>query len=185
MSDKSIKNKKDQENDNEEEDYDNIRNNYRTVDDWINDFNQTTNLQENEDENDRYWPSFNGKSSKDFFKTALPEVPTVFGDTSDGNIMTMRLKARKGFEINVRKGETIYVRREEPTNQSNSDNFSTALEVVDIIYGEKSYINLLVDGADNEDETTTETSGNRKRNKNSSYRTSSSTAYVRVIKPKI
>lgn len=188
MSDKSRRKKdykSDLENENDE-DEDIIRNNYRTVDDWINDFNQTTNLQENDNDTDRYWPSFNGKSSKDFFKTALPEVPTVFGDTSDGNIMTMRLKARKGFEINVRKGETIYVRREEPTNQSNSDNFSTALEVVDIIYGEKSYINLLVDGAENNDETTTETSGNRKRNMNSSYyRTSSSTAYVRVIKPKM
>lgn len=99
----------------------------------------------------------------DHRSTSIQEAPTMAGDVSDG-IMTMRLRAFSGKQINVSPGQviTLTVRGQGGPLRGQS----VSLEVKDIIYGANAYVNLLVDGG------TVATTGRSHSRKN---------AYARVV----
>lgn len=147
------------------------------MEDWIKGFddeNRSSAIKIDDTGGDLY--DYDDDDGFDPSSTTLPEVPTVFGDTVDGGIMTMRLKAFKGNSISVRAGDTIKL-VESPVR---AGGFVASLEVVEIIYGENAYPNLLVEGINGGG---CEEEGRKRRKKQwKESSTCTSTAYARVIR---
>lgn len=95
--------------------------------------------------------------------TSIAEGPTLLGDTANGRISTLRLRALRGKTIDVCAGESILLRVDGKGPRAGETIY---LDVLDIIYGNIAYVNLLVDGG------TTGSGGGRS--------TSRSAAFVRV-----